>query len=539
MRTLRQIKVALVPVLTAAACYVGAATTVGCSAANTQSKAETPVSNTAQASSATSDVTQISSFAVSSQQGSLSLSARDASGAEIAKFNVTKAPLVKYSGGVLPVIMVDETGKGGAIHAESASVYPYRDDLSRTELELFGVGDDNLIIRWAYDSDGILTRVSLFAYHASIAQGSPRLEKFMANPLNTVAPFDLPQNYASVDEYLDAWIDASNLDAVFNSDELDNVFFTLRDPTWLQAVVSAVDPSEGTTAQDVNVNDDGLAIENTGGGGGGSKGSTGKSSGSSKPGTGKTKSSGTGSKASSSGTSKGKKSGQVNGCDTSSIGGFLSGVLGNVAKNPTGAVTGAKACSECVSGLTSGNAAAKSGDGTSGTANTSASPTSPGATQGATKTGTSTGKSGSTAKKSKTSNTKTALANTAKTVKKPKATASSSNACGSCQKFLSNTGVTKAATCLIGKVTNGSLGKSKSGTASNSKGNSPADDMSDECTDDTSCDDASDGNTCTMGTDTCDFDDDQDADDSGNFDLGDVGDGSDGISGDFGDFDED
>ena len=210
------------------------------------------------------------------------------------------------------------------------------------------------------------------------------------------------------------------------------------------------------------------------------------------------------------------------GCDSGSIGSFLTGILGNVAKDPTSAISGAKACSECVSGLTGGGTTT---DG--GTTSTDAGMTS-------TDSGTSVDGGSTTVvdgggvldggprplKPVKASATKTQIVAQGKAVKTPKATASSSNACSQCEKLMKSTGVTKAATCLLGKATNGALGSKSGGAAQNSKGGSPADDMSDDCDGD-DCSSAADGDTCTEGDDTCDMDPDDSTDDDGSFDLGD------------------
>jgi hypothetical protein len=400
---------------------------------------------------------------------------------------------VKHAGTILPVVVVEETGANGStMHAESASVYPNQTDMARTEFELYGVGTANLIIRSAFDASGTLARLSLFAYHGDAPVGETRLGKFLSSQISSAKPFDVEASYTSLDEFIEAWIDAHGLADVFNSAELDRVYFTMKDPSWLAAVVEGVEP--GTIAgadATATASDEGLSLENSGGTGSGSGSKTGTGSGS---GSGSKTGSGSGGKTgSSSGKSgSGKQAGKVSGCDKGGLGGFLGGVLGNVAKDPLGSISGAKACKQCADELLG------------------KSPATPA-------TGTKTA-----AKKTKSSNTKAALQSAAKVVKTPKKTSASSSACTSCQKFMKSSGVSKGATCLLGKATNGLFGSSKGSAASNSKGNSPADDMSDECSsDDASCNDASEGNSCTMGDDSCDFDPGQNADDSGSFDLGD------------------
>lgn len=502
-----------------------------------------PVHAAADASTVTSDVTNIRSYSVQTTQGAILISAKDAASKEIASFKVTKAPAVNYWGGVLPAIVVEETGASGqSMHAESVSFYPDRGDLSRTEFELLGVGDQNVIIRSAYDADNILTRVSLFHYKMGGAPGQARLGKFLSGAVHSSAAFDIPASYASIEDYVDGWIDSTGTTIVFENDELDNVYFTLRDPTWIAAVYTALDPeivdpnSATITTQNRG---EGLHFANTGGSGTGS-GSGGSSSGG--KGTGKP---GAGSGAGKGAGAKPPKAGQASGCDKGGIGSVLGGILGNVAKNPAGSLSGAKACKACVSGLTGGGTSTSSGGGTTTTkdAGTSGGGTDSGMTSSsdsgmtaASDSGTK--KDGGTARptKKKKSAMKTQVVAAAKASKTPKKTTASSSACSQCQKFLGSTGITKAATCAVGKLTNGIFGKKKKGSATNSNNNSPADDMSDDCADDGSdCASAPDGNDCTMGDDTsatCTSDPDQNANDSGDFEMGDVGDDGSGGEGD-------
>jgi len=467
-------------------------TASGCAQDSGPDEAVTPVARSSQASSVTADSTDISSFNVSTEAGAMTLGAHDGAGNQIATFRVTKTPLVKHLGAILPVVVVEETGANGStMHAESASVYPNQTDMARTEFELYGVGTANLIVRSAFDASGTLARLSLFAYHGDAPAGETRLGKFLSSHVSTAKPFDVPTSYANLDEFIEAWIDAHGLADVFNSDQLDRVYFTMKDPSWLAAVVEGIEP--GTVDGSGNAataSDEGLSLENSGGTGGTGTGGTTKTGGGSGSGS-KTGSGSGGKTGSSGGKSSGKQAGKVSGCDKGGLGGFLGGVLGNVAKDPLGSISGAKACKQCADDLL-GKTPAKM-------------------------TGTKTA-----AKKTKASNTKAALASAAKVVKTPKKTSTSSKACTSCQKFMKSSGVTKGATCLLGKATNGLFGSSKGSAAKNSKGNSPADDMSDECSsDDASCNNASEGDSCTMGDDSCDFDPGQNADDSGSFDLGD------------------
>jgi uncharacterized membrane protein YgcG len=462
-----------------------------------------PVTRSSEASSVTADATGIQTFNVATETGALTISGHDLGGSPVAKFRVTKAPLVKHAGAVLPVIVVEETGAdGSSMHAESASVYPNQTDLARTEFELYGVGNANLIVRSAFDASGTLARLSLFAYHGDSAPGETRLGKFLSSQIQSAKPFDVPSSYASIDDFIEAWVDTHGLAPVFDSKQLDRVYFTMKDPSWLAAVVDAIEPGTmaSTDGNAATASDEGLTLQNQGGTGSGSSGSGSNGSGS------KGSGSGSGGKSGSSGSggSKGgsKQPGKVSGCDKGGLGGFLGGVLGNVAKNPIGAVSGAKACKKCADDLT-GKSKKPVGTKTA-------------------------------ARSTKPSGAKSALASSAKVVKTPKKTSTSSSACTTCQKFMKTTGVTKGATCLLGKVTNGLFGSSKGGASQNSKGNSPADDMSDECSSGgASCDAAPEGDSCTMGDDSCDFDPGQNANDSGSFDLG----GDDG--GDFDMFDAD
>src|SRR5262249_1716752 len=121
-----------------------------------------------------------------------------------------------------------------------------------------------------------------------------------------------------LDDYVDAWISTNNLDAVFNSPELDNVFFSMRDPTWIASVVNALDPN---TVQGVAAQSASLHLDNTGGGGTGSGGS---GSGSGSGGSGSGSKTGSGGSGSGSGSpAKPPKQGQASGCDTGSLGSFL------------------------------------------------------------------------------------------------------------------------------------------------------------------------------------------------------------------------
>lgn len=524
MLTLRSAKLFTIPFVALGLYGIGAAPTMGCASSSSAGTGVTePVNAAADSSVVTADVTNIRSFSAQTQPGAIVVTAKDATSKEIASFKVTKVPVMNYWGGVMPAIVIEEAGaSGGSMHAEAVSFYPDRTDLSRTEFELYGVGDQNVIIRSAYDADNVLTRVSLFAYKMAGAPGQPRLGKFLSGKLHSATPFDIPASYASIEDYVDAWIDATGTSAVWESNELDNVYFTMRDPTWIASVISSLAPTivDPTTLSTVQNRGEGLHFTNTGGGTG--SGSGGKGTGKPGPGSGAGKGAG----------AKPPKAGQASGCDKNGLGGVLGGILGNIAKNPTGSLTGAKACKACVSGLTGGGTISGGTGGTTGkdagaggTADSGGSTTTDSGAKGD-------GGAARPTKKKKTA-TKTQIVAAAKATKTPKKTSAASNPCGACQKFLGSSGITKAATCAIGKLTNGVFGKKKGGSATNSNNNSPADDMSDDCADDGSdCASAPDGDACTMGDDTCSSDPDQNTNDSGSFETGDVGDDGSGSEGD-------
>jgi len=465
----------------------------GCSASHTDSPGDGAVTASAQASEATRESTNIASYRVNALDANrLVVDADDIHGAPVAHFEMTKAPAIKYQGATLPVVLSEgTTPAGNKIHVEELSVYGDGDDLSRTEFELYAQGDQNLAIRWQYDADGIVKRVSLASFQSS---DEVRLTKALAGEIDHGVTIDPSSDFDSLDAQVDGWISDSNLDALFDNPNMDNAFFLHRDPSWALAVYDAITP-EGTEAQSDGVVGFFLEPESTGGDGTGSGGSGGSGSdgGSGGGSSGGKSDAGSGSKS---------KGGKLGGCDGKSGKDFLTGILGKVASKPTDSVAGAKACAACAKGLPGSiTGASDAGAGDAGT------------TDG----GKAKRDGGKDSGSSHVSTAKQALKTVAPVTKKPKS--SSTSACSACQKFLQSTGTTKAVTCLVGKATKGIVGGKafEPDLAPASLAGGPHNDMTAEC--DARCASLPDANACGLGLASCDFDADDTNTDDGFFDF--------------------